>query len=191
MVAQERLQHLAVGGKPIGPEVVAHELARGAQLLLDERQRHLRRRRVLERGQALRLRLREGLEHRRRQPGMLLDQLAADADDVHDRKNAGALEIVAAGRDRIGKQPADMGIVLASKTRRARRDEAVDIASLQELGDGRAGRRILHVHARRQFDGDLLRPPGMLDASRTQIMSDGFTPWSSCRMMRAHTQAVS
>ena len=26
---------------------------------------------------------------------------------------------------------------------------------------------------------------------RTQVMSDGFTPWSSSRMMRAHTQAVS
>src|SRR5262245_63586307 len=64
--AQEGLQNLAVGRKPIGPEVVAHELARGAQLLLDEGKRSLARGGVFERLEALGLGLLERLEHRRR-----------------------------------------------------------------------------------------------------------------------------
>src|ERR1700732_5355324 len=48
MVAQERLQDLAVGGEAVGPEIVAHQLARGLELLLDERQRAFRGRGVLE-----------------------------------------------------------------------------------------------------------------------------------------------
>jgi hypothetical protein len=33
--------------------------------------------------------------------------------------------------------------------------------------------------------------PGVSMPPRTQITSDGFIPWSSSRMMRAQTQAVS
>ena len=110
VMAQERLQHLAVGREAVGPEIVSHQLARGLELLVDERQRAFAGRGVLQLLEALRLRLLERLEHRRRQPGMLLDQRAADAGDVHDRKDAGALVIVLAGRDRIGKQPADIRI---------------------------------------------------------------------------------
>src|SRR5712692_3333260 len=125
MVTQKGLQDLAVLRQPVRPEIVAHELTRGAQLLLDEWQRYLRRRGVLERREALRLRFRKRLEHRRRQPWVLFHQLAANAGDMHDRENAGALEIVLPGRDRIGKQPADIGIFSAREARHARRDEAV------------------------------------------------------------------
>src|SRR5262249_17911253 len=55
VVPQERLEHLAVRSEPIGPEVVAHELAREAQLILHERQRHFGCRGILERLHALRL----------------------------------------------------------------------------------------------------------------------------------------
>jgi hypothetical protein len=103
VVTQECLEHLAIGGKPVGPEVLAHEFTRRAQLLLDERQRHLARGGVLERGETHRLRLLECFEHRRRQPRMRLDQLAPDAGDMHNRENAGAFEIVPARGDRIGK----------------------------------------------------------------------------------------
>src|SRR5499433_853473 len=129
MVTQEGVQHLAVGRKPVGPKVVAHELARGAQLILDEGQRHLARGSVFERLEALGLGLLERLEHRRWQPRMLLHQYAPDAGDMHDWENAGAHEIIAAGRDRIGKQPTDMGIYLAREARHARRDEAIDVTA--------------------------------------------------------------
>ena len=107
---------------------------------------------------------------------MLLDQRAAHADDVHDRENAGALEIVLAGRDRIGKQPADIRIVLARQRGTRGAMKRVDLAAREQLRDGLALRRVDHLHVRRQLDGDLLRPAGSSMPPRTQVMSDGFTP---------------
>ena len=54
VMAQKRLQHLPVGGKPIGPEVLAHQLARCLELFVHERQRTLAGRRVLELFEAFR-----------------------------------------------------------------------------------------------------------------------------------------
>src|SRR6266446_9197769 len=82
---------------------------------------------------------------------------------MHDGKDACAHEIIAAGGDRIGKQPTDMGILPAREARRARRDEAVDVAALQEFGNGDVLWRVLHAHAGWELDGDLLRPAGVLD----------------------------
>src|SRR5215471_7574953 len=39
MMSQERLQYLAIGCEAVGPEVVPHQLARGLEQLVDERQR--------------------------------------------------------------------------------------------------------------------------------------------------------
>ncbi len=66
VVTQEGLELLAVGREPVGPEVAPHELARGAQLLLDEGQRHLARGGVFERLEALGLGLLKRLKDRRR-----------------------------------------------------------------------------------------------------------------------------
>src|SRR5262245_3157002 len=41
MMAQERLQHVAVGREAVRPEIVPHQLARRLELLVDERQRAL------------------------------------------------------------------------------------------------------------------------------------------------------
>src|SRR5262245_13502166 len=41
MVAQKGLEYLAVGRKPVRPEVVPHQLARRPELLVHERQRAL------------------------------------------------------------------------------------------------------------------------------------------------------
>src|SRR5260370_10032231 len=82
---------------------------------------------------------------------------------MHDGKDACAHEIIAAGGDRIGKQPTDMGILPAREARRARRNEAVDVAALQEFGNGDVLWRVLHAHAGWELDGDLLRPARVLD----------------------------
>src|SRR5258707_5294992 len=44
MVPQESLQHLAVGRKAVGPEVVPHQFARSLELFIDKRQRAFARR---------------------------------------------------------------------------------------------------------------------------------------------------
>ena len=84
---------------------------------------------------------------------------------MHDRENAGALEIVASRGDRIGEEPANVATVLAGEGRYPRRDEGVDIASLQQRRDGGALRRVFHARAGGQLDGDLFGPAGMLDSS--------------------------
>ena len=63
---------------------------------------------------------------------MVLGEFAADADHMHDREKAGALEIILGHRDRIGKQPADMRMAVLDERRRARRDEAIDLAGFEQ-----------------------------------------------------------
>ena len=41
VVTQECLQDIPIGSEPVGPKIIAHEFARGAQLLLDKGQRDL------------------------------------------------------------------------------------------------------------------------------------------------------
>jgi hypothetical protein len=81
-------------------------------------------------------------------------------------KDPGALVVVLRGRRRIAKQPADIRIV--HNRRRPRRHEAVDAPSASSsemvLPSG-----ALSSARRRQLDGDLLRPPGMLDAAADPV----------------------
>src|SRR5262249_18003071 len=146
MVVQKRLQHLAVWRETVGPEIVAHQVARGLELLVDERQRAFAGRGIFELLQALRLRLLEGLEHGGGKPWILLHQRSANAGEVHDRKNASAPVVVAPGRDRVGPQPANIRIVLSNKPRHARGDEGVDLAGLQKLRDRPALGRVLEPY---------------------------------------------
>src|SRR3954464_145644 len=57
VMPQERLQHLAIGCKPVGPEVVPHQFTRSLELLVDEGQRTFAGRGVLQLLEALCLRL--------------------------------------------------------------------------------------------------------------------------------------
>ena len=41
VVTQECLQDIPIGSKPVGPEIIPHEFARGSQLLVDKGQRDL------------------------------------------------------------------------------------------------------------------------------------------------------
>src|SRR5262249_6275273 len=95
---------------------------------------------------------------------MPFDELSPDTDNVHDRENARALEIVAPGGNRIRKEPADVAVA-TGEPGRARRKKAVDLAALEQLGNGCPGPGILHAHIARQLDRNLLRPAGMLDPS--------------------------
>src|SRR5271169_1827873 len=58
-----------------------------------------------------------------------------------------------------------MRMVFFDERGRAWRHEAVDLASFKKPRNRRAVRRVVEPHARRHFDRDLFRPPGMLDAT--------------------------
>src|SRR5580704_17048611 len=100
---------------------------------------------------------------------MALGQFAPHADHVHDREKSGALEIILRHRDRIGKQPADIRVALLDQGRRPRRDEAVDVARLEQSRDGLALGRIVEPHAGRQLHRDLFRPAGVLNAAADPV----------------------
>ena len=98
----------AAGGQAIAVQAdVAN--ASDVERLFQERQGDPRRARVGELSERRVLRLVEGLEHRTGEPRMALGERAAHAHHMHDRKKAGALEIIPGHRDRIAEQPADVG----------------------------------------------------------------------------------
>jgi hypothetical protein len=69
---------------PVWPEIIAHQSPCGMQLFVEERQRHLGRRDLSQLFQRAGFRLLERLHWRRRQPGMLLGQCAANAQQMHN-----------------------------------------------------------------------------------------------------------
>ncbi len=89
----------------------------------------------------------------------------ANPDQVHDRENLRALVPVLRGRHRVAEEPAHVGMSALDERRRARCNEAVDLALLEQAGNGRALWRIVEPHACRQLHRDLLRTPGLLDAA--------------------------
>ena len=101
MMMQESIQHLAVCSHAIGPEIAPHQVARALQLFFDEWQRRLGRGRIRKPRQCHGLGLLEGLQHSRGKPGVLLDQGATHTNDMHDREDAGAREIVCRGSRRV------------------------------------------------------------------------------------------
>ncbi len=139
----------------------------------------------------------ERLEHRGRQPGMLLRQRPAHADQMHDRENLGALVVVLRSRHRIAEQPAD---VLRRNRGRPRRDKAVDITLGEQFRDRLALRRTVHPHTLGQLDGDLLRPAGMLDAAADPVhvlwldaevvLQDGARPDVSGELVLRHADLL-
>ncbi len=105
--------------------------------------------------------LRECLEHRGRQPRVLLGEFAAHTDQMHDRENSGALEIIRCRGDRIGEQPANIRIPALKGRRDSRRNDAVDLAGFEHARQCAVGRRILQPHILRQRNADLFQPAGL------------------------------
>src|SRR5579863_2948885 len=165
MALQEAPEHLTIRLESIIPEVRAHQPARRAQLLLDERQRHLGRGRIREFGQRDRLGTLERLIDGNRQPWMLFHERAADAERVHDRKQVRALVPIGGSRLRVREEVAHIGISAIEAGRRAWPDHRVEFAARQETGDSGIWMRILDADIRGQVEADLLDPASMLVAA--------------------------
>ena len=131
VVAQESVEDGSVAreavGPPVGPELRPRLLHR-RQL---PRQHGGQRR---SHGEILvgdRLCALEGLEQRLREPAVRLVDAAADRDDVHDREDAGALEVVLLGGHEVGEQAAHVVGPRVEGRGRARRVQRVDLAVRQ------------------------------------------------------------
>src|SRR5579871_2497197 len=131
MAFEETPQHLAVRLKSVRPEVLTHQPARSTQLLLDERQRHLGGGRIREFCQRDRLRALERLIDRNRQPRVLVDQRAADAERVHDREQAGPPVPFGRRGLRVGEEIADIGMAAVEARWRAWTDHGIEFAVRQ------------------------------------------------------------
>jgi hypothetical protein len=122
------LDLVAALGDAVAPEILAHHLLGRAGLGDQPRQGHHQSVDVEQVDHRERLRLQERLVDAGREPGMLLDQRLADADEMHDRKQAGLLEVGPLGRADVWKQPLDMRLFLEEGRRRARREQRVEFA---------------------------------------------------------------
>src|SRR5579885_1871642 len=107
----------------------------------------------------------EGLEHAHRQPGMALHERAADADQVHDRKDAGALEIRFLDRRVVLEQPAHVWRAPQEAGGDARGHHRVDLAFLEHVRERAVAGDRPEVDAWRQIDRRALAAPRLLDAA--------------------------
>ena len=87
MIAQERLEHVAVGLEAVGPPVLAELPARLLDVRRLPREHRCERHGGAEVFVSPALRLHEGLVERQRDPAVRLVELAADHHGVHDRKD--------------------------------------------------------------------------------------------------------
>ncbi len=93
---------------------------------------------------------------------MLLERGAPHRHQVHDREDAGLLEVALFLGAIVRKQP-DHGAARRERIRRAGRDHRVDLAARQHGVE--AGLRAAFVaHARREIERHLLHPAGFVDA---------------------------
>src|SRR4051812_2585673 len=111
----------------------------------------------------------EGLEHARRKPGMLLHERAADAHDMHDREDHGALEIVELDGGIVWKEMPDLlARIGADETaRRPRADQRIDLSALQHVGKGAVWRNHLPIDAVRHGDRRTLLATRLVAPART------------------------
>ena len=144
------------------PEVRSHDLHGLLGLGLEPGQRHHQRVHVAEVDHRERLGLQERLVDARCQPGILLDQRLPDADEMHDREQAGLLVVGLLGLARIGEQSRNMRLAVEERRRRARREQRVELAVAQHLDQRLPGLERLEVEAGDVLERRTLAAAGLL-----------------------------
>src|SRR4030088_1881563 len=172
-VAGELVEHVAVLVGAIAPVILAERRACALVVGDAPRQRNRQVADLAELRNADLLGLEKGLVDAHREPGVLFDQRAADADRVHDRKDAGLLEIGGLDRGVIGKQPRPVGNAREEASRRASRDEAVDLARRQHLRQRAVIRDLDELDVGRQVDAGALLAAGFLEPAAPPFDAGG------------------
>ena len=174
-VADRGLDDLAVRlAEAVGPRIGTEQLALVLPVRGEPRQRHDAHVRHALIGELLRLL--EGAAQHHRHPGIALDDLLLDRGDMHDREDAGVLEIGPLPLDIVREQPRDplvavengfgvCGVISAGSSP----SSSIDTADLPR------GTRSILSH-----DGGVNGASS--SRSTTQVCSRNGTPWCSCRM---------
>src|SRR5579863_10248255 len=159
MIAQERVEHMAIGLEPIGPPIVAELAPRFLDMRHEPRQHRLIGFLVAELLVNLALGGDESLEQGLRDPAVGLVNLALDRNGMHDREYPRLAEIGALDLDIILEEPLDRAGLAIKRRRRMRRLDYVDLAG-RDHGRKRLARTDrFEPEFRRQVEGDLLFAP--------------------------------
>src|SRR5262245_11078412 len=104
---------------------------------------------------------------------MFVCKRTSDPDEMHNRKNTGALEVILCRSDRIRKKPTDMRGVCRQRWG-AGRNETVDRPFLEQRGNRLAPGGVFELHVRGELDADFLRPVGIRDAATNPMNVRGL-----------------
>jgi hypothetical protein len=151
-IAGQRLDLGAVLVNAVAPIILAHDGHGLERLGLEKWQRHHQSIDVAKVRHGEGLGLAECLVEARREPRVLREQRLADADEMHDRKQACLLEIGHLGMPRILEQPRDMRFAAQERRRRARREKPIELAVAQHANERLALVDRLEVEARDWFE---------------------------------------
>ena len=105
----------------------------------------------------------EGVEQVHRHPRIALHDLALERDRVHDRIDAGLLDVFHLDVEIVRKQPRHVRMALLEAGRRMRRQRRVDLARNQHPAQTLVRRRRV-FDALRQVELHLLQPARLIDA---------------------------
>ena len=162
VIVEKGLEDNPVRRYAVGPEVPTQEIAGVHQLLLDEGQRDLGRRGIHQVLEGHGLGPAEGLEQGIGQPGVIVRQRAAHAEQVHDGEDPGAPVVRRRGLDGILKQAADTGVIAVETGQGPGADERIDITRHHHVIQRAVIRCGLHRYVGWQFDANLFRPARLL-----------------------------
>src|SRR5215475_928861 len=130
---EERLQRLAIGLDAVRPEILAKHHGRAAGIVGIPRQREVRDHHVADAREAAVLRFLEGAIEVHCNPGIALEQRPLDRDKMHDREDAGAVEVFGLDLDVIGYQPHHIGVAGNETLGRDGGEDGVDLAGEQHV----------------------------------------------------------
>src|ERR1700733_9447424 len=162
-VLQEGFERRAVGVDAVGPMVLAEQLLRLPCMLEAPWNRKARRCHLEGARDTASLRFLKGLEEVHGDPGMRLDRLALQRDDVHDRKDAGRAVVISLDRHVILEQPRDVRVSVLETIGRMRRQYRVDLTLDQHPAQALCRRRC-QANAGRQIERYLFAAAGLVDA---------------------------
>ena len=174
VIAQEGIEHMAVGFQAIGPPVIAHLATCLFHMRHQPRQHgHLRCGLI----QALvypPLRFGKGLVQRHRDPAVLLVHLAPDHHRMHDGEDAGLAEIGALDLDIVLEQTLDAIRRAGERRGRACALQGIDLAGGQHLRQCLVRADVVHAKVRRQCQLEFFLPARCFFAASVVIDAIGL-----------------
>src|SRR5713226_2293548 len=164
-ITHESLQGFAIGLQSVGPKIFTYEITGGLYVVDHPGQHMTKRARVVARAGTELLSFKQSLEHRNSNQWMALVDVISNDDQVHDRKDASAPEIVSFNFPVVGKQPPHLRRAVDERLWHARAEQGVDFAPLQHGRQSFSRWSGFDAHVRRKMDWYFFPPANVLLAS--------------------------